>query len=339
MASFRSFMWRALLRSCTSWNHSLADLRAIVDGNAARQAPPRGLEVRPVESTTVGGQWLVPPGASARRCILYLHGGAYVMGSLACHRPMAGRLAIAAATRVLLLDYRLAPESPFPAALNDVLAAFRWLLERGFAPRDIAIAGDSAGGGLALAALRDQGLGLPALYVGISPWTDLTCSGESLRTRAKADPYVTEQALELRRHYAAETDFANPLVSPLFADLAGLPPMLLHVGEDEILLSDSTRLAAKASGAGVRVELKIWPGMWHVFHAFAPHLPEANTAIAEIGAWIRLWTATPQRAAPSSRPAPGCDWRAAGSAATRGRTQAAQCSRSSPATCSRFANP
>jgi acetyl esterase/lipase len=189
-----------------------------------------------------------------------------------------------------LLDYRLAPEHPFPAAIEDATAAYYWLLENGISPEQIIIAGDSAGGGLALATLllaRDQGVPLPAAAVCLSPLTDLEVTGESIKSNNQADPWLTPESTALFKHYVGQNDPRSPLLSPIHADLRGLPPMLIQVGGDEILLSDATRLAECARAAGVEITLEVWPRMWHVFQAFAPYLPEAKQAIAAIGRFVQ----------------------------------------------------
>jgi acetyl esterase/lipase len=202
---------------------------------------------------------------------------------------MVAHICQAAASRALAVDYRLAPENPFPAALDDCLAAYRWLLKQNVAPQDIVIAGDSAGGNLVLTtlmSLRDAGDPLPAAAVCISPITDLKGTGESFWT--KKDPMVTAKSfVRAYRHYAGNQDVCSPLLSPLYGNLHKLPALLIHVGGDEILLSDATRLADKAHAAGVDVNLVIWPKMWHVWHLFAPHLPEAQQAITAIGVFIQ----------------------------------------------------
>jgi acetyl esterase/lipase len=207
------------------------------------------------------------------------------------HRGLVSRLALAGEARVLAIDYRLAPEHPFPSALEDTLAACRWLIAEGIPPERLIIGGDSAGGGLTLAtalSLRDAGDPLPAALVCISPWTDLTFSGESVRTRANIDPVLKPHFDgAYTRSYTGEHNPTHPLISPLFADLRGLPPTLIHVGNNEILLSDSTRLEEKMKATGVDVTLEIWEGMWHVFQVFAPYLPEADQSIRKIGAFIK----------------------------------------------------
>ncbi|MEW6423275.1 MAG: alpha/beta hydrolase [Bacillota bacterium] len=246
-----------------------------------------------VEKIAVEGipaEWVSAPGAAQDRAILYLHGGGYCMGSCNTHRGMAAKLSRAASARALLIEYRLAPENPFPAALEDAVSAYRWLISSGFAPGSVAVAGDSAGGGLAVATLvklRDEGDPLPAAAVLMSPWTDLEGTGESMKTRAEFDPWLRpEESRPMAALYTRDLDPRHPLVSPIYADLQGLPPMLVHVGEDEILLDDSVRLVERARAAGVEVTFKIWEGMWHVFQAFAEKVPEGRRAIEEIGEYV-----------------------------------------------------
>jgi len=236
-------------------------------------------------------EWLAPPGARTDAVVLYLHGGGYVIGSPRSHRHLAAAIARAAGTRALLLDYRLAPEHPFPAALDDALAAYRWLLGRGVSPARIVVAGDSAGGGLTVAtllALRDRGEPLPAGGVCISPWVDLTCSGASYATKAAVDPIVIRDGVDMMAHaYVGAGDRKAPLVSPLYADLRGLPPLLVQVGSDEVLLDDALGLGSRARGAGVDATVEEWPAMVHVWHWFLPMLDEAERAIGVIGDFVR----------------------------------------------------
>jgi acetyl esterase/lipase len=293
-ASLRSRIVRAMLNRSRDWSASIAQNRARFDELGARIKPPADVEILGLEHFGIAGEWLVPPDAAPAHCMLYLHGGGYVMGSVRSHRSLAARIAKASGVRVFLLEYRLAPEAPFPAALQDTLRAFRWLAQQGFRPANIALAGDGAGGGLALSAavaLRDANEPLPGRLVCISPWLDLTCSGDSVLAKADVDPWVTIQALQSRHAYAPSRSLGDPLVSPLFADLARLPPMLVHVGSDEMLASDTHALVEKARAAHVYVKVKQWQGMWHVFHALAPIVPEANAAISDIGAFVRAWKA------------------------------------------------
>jgi monoterpene epsilon-lactone hydrolase len=243
-----------------------------------------------VNAGGVDAEWIAAPGATADRVILYLHGGGYVIGSIKTHRAMISRIARASNARALAIDYRLAPEHPFPAAVEDATTAYRWLLAQGYKPGRIVIAGDSAGGGLTLAALlaiRDSKLPLPAGAVPISPWTDLEGTGESVRTRATRDVMVTQENLaSSARDYYGAHDPRDPLVSPVHADFRGLPPMLIQVGDAEILLDDATRVAARAKAAGVQVELEVWDDMPHVWHVFAKLLPEGQEAIDKIGKFV-----------------------------------------------------
>jgi epsilon-lactone hydrolase len=243
-----------------------------------------------VSAGGVGAEWISAPGASADRVILYFHGGGYVLGSISTHRAMISRIARASDARALAIDYRLAPEHPFPAAVDDAIASYRWLIAQGYKPGRIVIAGDSAGGGLAVAALlaiRDAKLPMPAGAVPISPWTDLEGTGDSIRTRAARDVMVTQDNLaQSAKQYYGANNPKNPLVSPVHADFRGLPPMLIHVGDAEILLDDATRVAERAKAAGVKVELEVWPDMPHVWHVFAKILPEGQQAIDKIGKFV-----------------------------------------------------
>ncbi len=252
-----------------------------------------------VEAVTVAGraaEWITAPGSQTGRAILYLHGGGYVMGSLTTHRALVGEISRAAQAAALLVDYRLAPEAPFPAAVEDGVASYRWLLDQGFTPKNLAIAGDSAGGGLAVATLisaRDQGLPMPKAAVPISPWSDMTCSNESYKTRAEADPLVGSGSIgDMANLYLQGKDPKHPYASPNFASLKSLPPLLIHVGRDEVLLDDSIKLDQKAKTDGVNSTLEIWEDMIHVWHAFHPMLPEGKQAIERVGAFLReKWAA------------------------------------------------
>ena len=256
---------------------------------------PAGVTCTPVEAGGVSAEWSVADGADQDKVILYVHGGGYVMGSAGSHRDMTGRLSQAAGARVLSLNYRLAPEYPFPAPVDDSVAAYRWLLGQGIQASNIAIAGDSAGGGLALAALiaiRDAGEPVPAAGIGISPWVDMEGTGESMTTRAAVDPVVQKEGLlGMAKLYLGGADPKNPLAAPLHANLAGLPPLLIQVGDSETLLDDATRITERAQKADVDVTLKIWDEMPHVWHLFAPILPEGRQAIEEIGAFFKEQTA------------------------------------------------
>ena len=250
-----------------------------------------------VEKLTVAGrdaEWIKAPGIKDGYAILYLHGGGYVMGSLNTHRALAGEISRAAKAAVLLLDYRLAPENKFPAAVEDGVAGFKFLLAQGYAPGKTAIGGDSAGGGLTaatLVALRDEKSVLPAAGVLISPWSDLTCTNPSYKTRAEADPMIGGDGLDgMTNLYLQGANVVHPHASPNFADLTGLPPLLIHVGDAEVLLDDSIRLHDKAKACGVDSTLEVWPKMIHVWHAFHPMLDEGKQGIERIGEYLRgIW--------------------------------------------------
>jgi acetyl esterase/lipase len=252
---------------------------------------PEGTQVDPVDANGVPAEWVVAAGVTGERVVLHFHGGAYHLGSPARLRGLLALLSAAAQVRVLSASYRLAPEHRFPAAVEDALTAYRWLIADGTPARQVVISGDSSGGGLALAALvalRDAGDPLPGAAVVISPWTDLGLGGESLRSRAAVDVMLTpDGAREAADWYLAGQDARHPYASPLYADLHGLPPVLIQVGDAEILRDDSVRFAAAAQAAGVDVTLEIWPEMPHVWHAFAGLLPEADEAIERIGRWLR----------------------------------------------------
>ena len=255
------------------------------------QVVTAGITVTAADVGGVRSEWLCASPRPSARTVLYLHGGGYVVGNCATHRALVARLAIAAQARALLPEYRLAPEHPFPAAVEDAVATYDALLELGVDPSMLTVAGDSAGAGLCAAllqSLRDARKPLPALAVLICPWLDLTLSGDSYHSRAELDPIDRLPALRcMARHYVGDGDASNPLASPLFGDPRGLPPLLIQVGDHETLLDDSCRFAAKAKAAGVDVELEVWPQMWHVWHAAAPALPEANLAISRIGEYVR----------------------------------------------------
>jgi epsilon-lactone hydrolase len=244
-----------------------------------------------VDAGGVAAERIIPHAAPYDRHLLYLHGGGFIAGSPSVYRHLAWRIALAAGAQVLAPDYRLAPEYPFPAALDDALAAYLWLLGEGIEPQQIALVGDSAGGGLAfslLLRLRDERRPLPAAVAALSPWTDLALTGASLRYNAKADPMLDVGELpRVARSYLAGADPRHPWASPIYGDLAGLPPALIQVGSDEILHDDAARLAERLDAAGTAPKFEIWPRMPHVWHLFAPMLPEARRAIAHIGSFLR----------------------------------------------------
>jgi len=265
-------------------------MRANMEKAVAAVPVPEGVSFTRVRANGVPAEWTVADGARADVAIVYLHGGGYVMGSLDTHRGLCARLSHAARARVLSVDYRLGPENPYPAAVDDAVAAVRFVRASGVAPRRTAIAGDSAGGGLTLAtlvALRDAGDPAPAAGLCISPWTDLAMTGASLVAKAAEDPMVRPDHLRLMaKAYLGGRDGKTPLASPLYADLAALPPLLLQVGSAEVLLDDAVRVAERARKAGVAAELRVWPDMFHVWHAFAQILPEGQQAVEEMAAFF-----------------------------------------------------
>ena len=280
----------AIARGAPDAGVPLADLRATFERLGA--AMPVGPDVE--HETVVAGsrpaEWTRTTGSRPDAAVLHLHGGGYVLGSPRTTRSVTAGLARHTGLPVLALDYRLAPEDPFPAAIEDTVDACRWLTDQGVDPRRMVISGDSAGGGLTMAlllTLRDRGLPLPAGAVGISPMLDLTLSSSSLEANVARDPQVTLAFLRraVDSYLPPGVDPKTPLASPLFGDLSGLPPLLLHAGGDEALLDDTLRFVEAADAAGVDVTVECWEAMMHVWHMLAPRLPEAEAALASIAAW------------------------------------------------------
>ncbi len=276
-------------------DYDVAQSRARFEKTAVFLGGAPDAKCEKVDAGGVPSEWVMAPGYDTGRAILYLHGGGYAIGSLNTHRRLAYDISAASAAKVLLIDYRLAPEHPFPAAVDDAAAAWRWLLQQGFAANRMAIAGDSAGGGLTIATLvnlRDKNLGLPACAVAISPWVDLEGLGNSMTTRSAQDPMVQKDGLLwMAKMYLNGKDPKSPLAAPLHAYLKGLPPTLVQVGTAETLLDDAIRIAEKMHAAGVDARLAIWPNQLHVFPLFAPILSEGRDGCIEIGNFIRSKTA------------------------------------------------
>lgn len=253
--------------------------------------PPRGTLVKRIDLDGVKAVSVATAESRSDRHVLYLHGGGHVAGKPALYRDFIWRLAAATRAVAVIVDHRLAPEHPYPASLDDVVNAYRALLAQGADPRRMAVMGESSGGGLMLAMLlrlRDDGTPLPAAAVALSPWTDLALTGNSLKLNAKADPMIrSEEAPRLASQYLAGTDPRAPYASPLYGDPAGLPPTLIQVGSDEVLLDDSVRMAERMRAAGCEVELEIWPRMPHAWHVWARMMPEARAAIERIGAFVQ----------------------------------------------------
>ena len=270
---------------------TVEETRAGFEQMAAMMPVEADVKCEPVNAGGVKSEWVTAPGADAGRAILYLHGGGYVIGSINTHRSLAGRLSRAAKARVLVIDYRLAPEHPHPAAVEDAVAAYRWMLAQGLKPNRIAVSGDSAGGGLtvaALVAIRDAKLPMPAAGAPLSPWVDMEAIGDSMTSKSAADPIVQKPGLlNMAKAYLGGKDPRTPLAAPLYADLSGLPPLLIQVGTAETLLDDASRLAERAKKAGVKVTYEPWENMIHVWHLFAPMLDEGQQAIERVGEFVR----------------------------------------------------
>jgi monoterpene epsilon-lactone hydrolase len=294
--SAQARMLRAFLRHVVkqriNGEPDLIRLRASGDAIAVF-APdtPRGVLRRRIAIGGLSAEEHLPRRGTGGAVILYLHGGGFVMGSARTHRGISGRLARGVGARVVTLNYRLAPEHPYPCALDDSLSAYRALLSEGTPPGRIAVAGDSAGGNLAFALmlrLKGEGTPLPAAVVGLSPFVDMTGSGASMSGNAALDPFLDAVRLpDVVRAYAPGLDPVDPLLSPLFGDLAGLPPCLIQCGGDEILLDDAVRMQAALVAAGVRSDLEVWPRMPHVWQAFARFLPEGRAALGRVCAFLR----------------------------------------------------
>jgi len=264
--------------------------------NPVRWLRSRGVRIERVVEPPVAGEW-VSAGAPGRGVVLYLHGGGYVAGSPATHRPITAALARLTGRRVFSLDYRLAPEYRFPAALDDAMAGYRWLLRQGMPPESVALAGDSAGGGLVLATLlrvRDEQLPPPACAVCFSPWTDLEGTGESVSlNNGQCAVFRPDNIVQFARVYLGEAPARNPYASPVFADLGGLPPLLLQVGADEILLDDARRVHDNVQRAGGVSTLEVFDGVFHVWQMLDGFLPEARTALRQAARFIDALTASP----------------------------------------------
>lgn len=295
MASFQAHLLDAIIRVQVKRKMKkqpdLAQVRAMM--NSGKLPAPKDVEYRADTVGGIAGEWVTQAGLpEAAPVLLYLHGGGYLACSPKTHRPITGAFA-KAGLRVWVPDYRLAPEHPFPAAVEDAEATWHGLIARGYTAANIGVAGDSAGGGLALAlmlALRDGKHALPAAAVLFSPWTDLTATGESIKTNAKRDAmFHAPGTAEGARYYLGAADARTPLASPLFADLHGLPPLLIHAGDREILRDDSTRLTKKARAAGVCVEERIWPVVPHVWQ-LASFVPEARESLKRAAEFLKTET-------------------------------------------------
>ncbi len=290
MSSLRANLVKLILRVRPySWAQgSIQEQRSRTEKKVILLQNNRTIDTQPFEINGMTAEWIKPPDPQA--CVvLYFHGGAYALGSVSAHREFLSRLASATRCQVLGINYRLAPEHPFPAALKDALFAYHWLLQQGWESSRIVMAGDSAGGGLALStitALNAAGDPLPACAFCLSPWLDLTLSSKSILANAKADPLLSSDILSpYANYYAGDYEKDHPLISPLFARLEGLPPLLIHVGTDEIFLDEAIQFSEKAQAAGVDVKLWVWEGLFHVFQ-MVPFLPETKESLADIASFI-----------------------------------------------------
>ena len=276
----------------------LSERRERLDALGAQYSLPADVRVEAVDANGVVAEWTTTPEAKTGRAILFLHGGGYISGSLDSHRHMIAQAGREARSRTLALAYRLAPEHPFPAALEDALGGYAFLLAQGFDPKNIAIAGESAGGGLAVATLtsiRDAGMNLPACAWLSSPWVDLEMAGASMSAKSTVDPLIQKSYLqELAAMYLGGVDARTPLASPIHANLSRLPPMLIQVGSAETLLDDAVRLASVAGAADVRLTLEIWPDMIHAWHLFYQQVAAGRRALAAVGAFMRSMLAMSQ---------------------------------------------
>lgn len=291
--SFRGRFWRTVLRKTfKDQKLSIAEYRTNgVKNSKMLGGIPKTVKTEKISIDGIQAERLTPLDASHEQVILYLHGGGYVTGSIETYHMMCGLLSSHTGVKVILPEYRLAPENPFPAALDDSLKVYRWLLKQGYSSANIIVCGDSAGGGLSLAtvlALMDKNESLPAAVVCLSPWADLTLKNVTHITKAEAESMLRKDVLyEWALAYTNESNLTNPLVSPIYADFHGFPPLLIQVGADEILLGDSILLAEKAKADGVQVELKIWDGMFHVWQALGELIPESKKAFEEIGQFVQ----------------------------------------------------
>lgn len=295
MVSLRAKFFVGIMRMLKMKKYGPIDVeksRKDLEGQVFLFKTPRTVEIEPVSINGISAEWLFPIGCHTDRVLIFLHGGSFHAGSLRTHRGLAARIGINSDSSVLSLDYSLAPENPFPAAIEDVVSVYRWLLEvKGFDAKKIIISGDSAGGGLTLASLlkfQEENIVLPAAAICLSPVTDFAITGDSITTKAKEEVMLTEnemkQSFEI---YAKGQNAEHPLVSPLYADLYGLPPLLIQTGTAGILLDDSKRFAQKAIKQGVTVDLDLWDNMFHVFQIFGNLIPESKKALKKIGEFAK----------------------------------------------------
>lgn len=297
MSSIRSFFlerYIRLMRTTMSFRGFDVDFcrSAMEKGAFTAFLNPAGVSFEPVSvNFNIPAAWIIPNEADEDKVLLYFHGGGYCVGSKDTHRPLVSKIAKISGIRALSIDYRLAPEHPYPAAIEDALISYEWLLEKGYKPSHILVGGDSAGGGLAMALLlviKEKKLAQPGAAILLSPWTDLTMSGDSIHTNADVEAMLPIEEMDRwAEKYTGNNDPANPHISPLFGDFTGLCPVFIQVGSNEVVLDDSTRLSQKLDAAGVNVQIEIWDGMFHVWQFFWQYLPEGIDAIYSMADYIR----------------------------------------------------
>ncbi len=298
MASIQNFFIRLFLKSVVKKDKiataSIGSTRRSLEKLTGMSLMPKGVTFEKIEYNGIKAEWTTPSNLKNPGVVLYFHGGGYVSGSIKTHRALVGRIALASKTRCLSVEYRLAPEHPFPAGLDDAIEIYHWLIKQNFDPKKIVLAGDSAGGGLVIAALlrlRDEKAPLPAAGVCMSPWLDLEVTGESATRLADKDLMVPASGLKaFGLLYTKRENLQHPYVSPVFADPTGLPPLFIQVSDYETLLDDTMRFEKKAKAAGATVEVEIWKKMSHVWQAYGPILPEAMRAIKKLGEYIETKT-------------------------------------------------
>ena len=265
--------------------------RTLLEVSAKAFKLDKNIKFQPVKINEIKAERIIPEDLSSNKTILFIHGGGFIAGSISSHRDLASRIAKASKAEVLLINYRLAPEHPHPAGLEDALTSYKWLLNKNLLPRQIAIVGDSAGGGLTLAMLakiKNLDLPMPSAAVFLSPWVDLENKNKSIKEKEGVDPMLNKRMLDQTAElYSDKQDITNPFISPINNDLTGLCPILIHVGENEVLLDDSLLLKQKARDAGVKTTIEVFDNMFHVFQYFARYLSRARASIEKIGLFIQ----------------------------------------------------
>ncbi|MTI81584.1 MAG: alpha/beta hydrolase [Firmicutes bacterium] len=288
MASLQSALVRFLLRRSDIWNKTLSDIRKDMEKIKSKGLPD-GVEFKKDTINDVCVEKIVPCGALKNKAILYFHGGGFCLGIYSSNREFVARIAKESGLQVILVDYRLAPEHPFPEALEDAVSVYKGLLQESCHPKDIIVMGDSSGCGLALSALlvlKQSSMAMPLAAAFITPVFDFTGKSESFKTRAKKDPFKLTDPLGIAKIYVEDNEPTSAVISPLYGQLDGLPPMLVHAADYDVFLCDSIKLQEKALKAGINIELKVWTKMWHIFHMQASIVPEAQKAMNEIYTYI-----------------------------------------------------